>query len=77
MLFRSREVMNRFFGQIIRGMVASIERDPLVKPDAFSEDFTKEAFVGFVFSNIMTLIMNRKTSCDFLLKVIRRTIYIG
>lgn len=74
---KGREVMNRFFGKIIRGMVTSLERDPLVKSDAFSEDFTKEAFVGFVFSNIMTLIMNRKTSCDFLLTVIRRTIYIS
>lgn len=73
---KGREVMNRFFGHVIRGMVISLEHDPKVSVDAFSEDFTKEAFVGFVFSNIMSLVMNRKTSCEMLLKVIHRTIYV-
>ena len=74
---KGRDVMNRFFGQIIRGMVTSLNQDLRVKPDAFSEDFTKEEFVGFVFSNIMSLVMKRANSCDFLLKVIQRTIYIA
>lgn len=73
---KGRDVMNRFFGQITRGMVASLNQDPRVKTDAFSEDFTKEDFVLFIFSNIMNLVMKRTKSCDFLLKVIHRTIYI-
>ncbi len=72
---KGREVMNRFFGSVMRGFIDILDKDPKVRPDAFNEDFTKEAFVGFVFSNIISMVMNRRTSCAFLLKIIDRTIY--
>lgn len=72
---KGRGVMNRFFGKVMNDLLVALDGDPQVRKDAFSEDFTKEAFVGFVFSNVLSLVMNRKNSCAFLLKVIKRTVY--
>lgn len=72
---KGKNLMNNFFENIINLMVTSIKDDKCVKPDVFSKDFTEEDFAEFVFSNILMLVMKRKTSCDFLVKMIQKTIY--
>jgi AcrR family transcriptional regulator len=72
---KGREVMNRFFENIENRLLESLNQDQSVKSGIFNESFSKQDYVKFVFSNILTLIINRTTTCDFLLAVIRRTIY--
>ena len=72
---KGREVMSRYFQHIERGLLESLDRDPKVRPGVFTEAFTRSAYVSFVFANILNLILNQKTNCDFLLAIIQRTIY--
>ena len=72
---KGREVMNRYFAHIKNRLLESLHNDQRIRKDAFSSQFTKPDFVDFVFSNIITLLMKDAKSCDFLLEIVKRTIY--
>lgn len=72
---KGREVMNRYFDHIKNGLLESLNHDQGIRKEAFSNQFTKFDIVDFVFSNIITLLMKEAKSCDFLLEIVRRTIY--
>lgn len=72
---KGREVMHRYFGHMKKGLLEALDQDPNVREDIFSDKFTKSAFVDFVFSNILTVLMNEESSCDYLLEIVKRTIY--
>jgi AcrR family transcriptional regulator len=72
---KGREVMNRYFAHIKNGLLESLHRDQGVRKNAFSKQFTESDFVDFVFSNIITLLTKEAKSCDFLLEIVKRTIY--
>lgn len=72
---KGRESMDNYFAQIKQGLLASLNADGRVRENAFSRDFTKERFVDFVFGNLISLLMNRERSCDFLMEAISRMIY--
>ena len=72
---KGREVMKRYFAHIKNGLLESLHRDQGIRKNAFSEEFTKPDFVDFVFSNIITLLTKEAKSCDFLLEIVKRTIY--
>jgi len=72
---KGRDVMNRFFIHIKNGLLESLHNDQGVRKEVFTNQFTKSDFVDFVFSNIITLLMKEADSCDFLLEIVRRTIY--
>lgn len=73
---KGRKAMNRFFGRIEALLRQSLDGDHSVRSDAFGEGFTKPAFISFVFSNILALIMDGQTTCDFLLAMIKRAICV-
>ena len=72
---KGREVMNRYFAHIKNGLLESLHRDQGVRKNAFSKQFTESDFVDFVFSNIITLLAKETKSCDFLLEIVKRSIY--
>lgn len=72
---KGRESMDKYFSHMKKGLLETLNADSGVKGDAFSPDFTKEDFIDFVFTNLMTRLMNQASSCDFLLEAIRRIIY--
>ncbi len=68
-------VMNKFFVHMQQGLLHALEKDKEVRPDAFNEHFTKEEFVGYVFSNVLMLRMNEAKSCALLAEMIKRAVY--
>ncbi len=72
---KGRDAMNKYFEHIKNGLMKALNYDTKVKKDAFSEKFTKLDFVDFIFANIISLLMKEVKSCDFLIEIIRRTIY--
>ena len=66
--------MMRRIDHIKRGLLMAFETDPQVKQDEFTGTFSKEAFIGFVFDNLIMLSMKQATSCDFLLELIGKAI---
>lgn len=72
---KGRKVMNQYFNHIKDGMLKSLLNDNDVNIETFNETFTQELFIDFVFSNIITLLVNNQQSCHLLNEVIKRTIY--
>ena len=72
---KGRKSMNISFSHMKKNLLTALNADAQVKATAFSETFTKEAFIDFVFNNLITLLMNQESSCDFLLEVIQRILY--
>lgn len=72
---KARQVMEQYFDHMKAGLLEALERDSNVKATAFSENFSKPAFVDFVFSNLLTLLMNQESSCNMLIEIIKRAIY--
>lgn len=72
---KAREVMDKFFEHIKSKMLHSLNSDKNVKCLAFTKDFSKADFVDFVFSNLLMLLINHKSSCSQLIEIIKRTIY--
>lgn len=72
---KGRVSMNRYFSYIKNGLLANLDDDVNVNSAVFSSSFTKEDFIDFVFSNLVTLLIKQANSCDFLLDIIKRIIY--
>jgi AcrR family transcriptional regulator len=72
---KGRKVMNEYFTHMKKGLMQSLQNDSNVKAGTFNETFTQEHFVDFVFSNIITLLINNQQSCYVLNEIIKRTIY--
>ena len=56
-------------------MLAVLARDARVRPDAFTETFTREQFVSFVFCTMMSMLRAGKENASFLQEVVCRLIY--
>ncbi len=72
---RARQAMKRFFSLIEQRLLEVLDKDPRVDQEIFTAEFSKEEYVRFIFSSILTAIVDRSESCLFLLELIRRTIY--
>ncbi|MEG1068277.1 MAG: TetR/AcrR family transcriptional regulator [Anaerovoracaceae bacterium] len=71
----ARQVMDEYFDHIKAGLLYALHNDSRVKPDAFTDAFTEEDFVEFVFSSLLSLLMKQKDSCLVLIEITKRTIY--
>ncbi|MEG2001045.1 MAG: TetR/AcrR family transcriptional regulator, partial [Evtepia sp.] len=71
----AKKRMEESFFHMKAGFLKALEDDPRVSPTAFSEEFTRVAFVDFVFSSLLSLLMKQESSCGVLLEIISRTIY--
>lgn len=72
---KGRRIMNRNFSHIKNSLLNLLQDDNNVKWNTFNENFTPERFVDFVFSNVLTLLINKEQSCYMLTEIIKRTIY--
>ncbi|MEG1890622.1 MAG: helix-turn-helix domain-containing protein [Clostridia bacterium] len=70
-----KKMMAEYFGHMKAGLLHALQNDEQMKPAAFTSSFTQEAFVSFVFSSVITLLIRQETSCDLLLEIIKRVIY--
>ncbi|WP_180950241.1 TetR/AcrR family transcriptional regulator [Pygmaiobacter massiliensis] len=72
---KGRQVMEDYFAQMRAGLLQALNNDPAVADGVFDESFSREAFVDFVFSHFVSLLMKQAGSCETLLEVIRRILY--
>lgn len=72
---KGREIMHLYFSNIKKILLEALNQDPNVIENNFSNNFTKSNFIDFVFLNILTLLINGESSCDFLIEIIKRIIY--
>ncbi|MEG0272186.1 MAG: TetR/AcrR family transcriptional regulator [Hydrogenoanaerobacterium sp.] len=72
---RARQTMQRYFVHIKSGLLDALEHDTAVRSDAFDEAFTASEFVDFIVESILLLLMQRKSSCSVLIKMVCSTLY--
>lgn len=70
-----REAMNKFMEYIKLSLLQSLEQDSNLRPDAFSEEFSKDDFISFVFSSMLSSLSRGEYSCSYLNQVIKKIIY--
>lgn len=72
---KGKQVMEDYFVQMRTRLLHALSNDPAVCAGVFHDGFTQEAFVDFVFSHFVALLMKQAPDCDTLLEVIRRILY--
>lgn len=72
---KGRETMNQYFTSIKADLLFSLQADERVDMKFFSEKCTQSDFVEFVFSNLISLLIQEQESCDLLLQIIKAAIY--
>ncbi|MEG1932236.1 MAG: TetR/AcrR family transcriptional regulator [Pygmaiobacter sp.] len=71
----ARHTMEHYFLHMKHGLLKTLKQDTSVRQDAFTETFTPEALVDFILSALLSLLVQRASSCDLLLEMLRRTLY--
>lgn len=71
----SREKMSEYLEHIHNGMKLILQKDKKIKANVFSEAFTEDDFIDFVFSNIISGLSGKDKSCSFLLKLTDKLLY--
>ena len=74
-LQESREKMQKYLEHIHNEMKLILQKDKKIKAGIFSETFTEDAFIDFVFSNIISGLSGRDKSCSFLLTLTDKLLY--
>lgn len=69
------ETMNRCFAHIKMNMTKSLSQDGSVRKDAFDKELSRDSFVDFVLTNILTMLVMGNKDCDVLIAVIHKTVY--
>ena len=71
----SREKMSEYWKHIHNGMKLILQKDKKIKAGIFSETFTEDDFIDFIFSNIISGLSGKDKSCSFLLKLTDKLLY--
>lgn len=69
-----RETMNQFFIHLKSKLLQSLKSDTQIPEGSFSPQFSEEMFIDFVFSNILTMLVNKEKNCDYLIAIISRVL---
>lgn len=72
---QGRQAMDGYFDYLKGLLLESLQQDGLVKAGVFDETFEQKAFVDFVFSNIVSLLINQASNCSYLLRLIQKLLY--
>lgn len=70
-----KELMQRTWMHIHKGLCLVLSRDEEIRADAFNESFTAEKFAGTLFSLLLSAMLKRDFDPETVLEVTRRTLY--
>lgn len=73
--YKAQDTMERFLAQIKEKMLSSLHADERINKNTFTSEYSENDFVNFVLSNMICLLVLKKSDCHLLLQVIRRVIY--
>lgn len=73
---KGREVMNKYFSLIKTSLLVVLENDKRVQKNLFDNKFTKEKFIDFIFSSILSALIRQDNDIEFLVQIIRRIVHV-
>ena len=69
---KGKNIEEIYFKHIKEGFLRGLEVDDKVKEGIFDENFTKEKFLSFVFSQMMWMLKNGQENSSFFQEVLKR-----
>lgn len=70
-----RLMMEHYFDHMKAELCRVLEMDQRVNQEAFNDKLTPQSFVGIVFTNITSSLLEEKRDCSALIETIKRVIY--
>lgn len=69
-------MMERIQGELRAALCRVLQQDGQVRQDVFDSRLTREGFVGLVFSMLLSALLRGEKSCEPLISVIHRILYL-
>lgn len=70
-----RERMEKTWTHMKKGMELALKNDKNVRQNAFSESFTREDFINFIFGQILASLFTKDFHAEKVIEIIKRTVY--
>ena len=70
-----KQQMRQTWQHILDALTMVLTRDKKIRPDAFTEEFTRQKFAGILFSLMLSAVVQQDFDPTAVLEIIRRTIY--
>lgn len=70
-----RAAMKACMAHVMEGMLSALRADGLVRREVFDAGFEEEAFVEFIFQNLLALSQQQADSCAYLITLIEKILY--
>lgn len=70
-----KEMMDNSLKHIKDSLKFIVLEDKSIDKDIFNESFSIDDYIDFIFTNILFTVVNKNNSIDFLIEIIKRTIY--
>ena len=72
---QAKRKMSQYFSHIHRAMEDCLNHDASIPKTIWTTDFTKAQLVQFTFVNILTSLGKSEPNCQFLIELLKRTLY--
>ena len=72
-----KQQMRQTWQHILDALTMVLTRDKKIRPDAFTEEFSRQKFAGILFSLMLSAVVQQDFDPTAVLEIIRRTIYEG
>lgn len=72
---KGRQMIERYSGHMRKSLLDVLNRDPQVRPDAFNDSLTREAFIEVIYTAFTTMLMKEENQFQPLLEITARCIY--
>lgn len=73
--FEGKDLIGHYETHIIKGLIRALKMDNRINKNAFTDTFSMNDFVEFIFTNILKSINDNSQDLEFILELIRRIIY--
>ena len=70
-----KQQMRQTWQHILDALTKVLTRDKKIRPDAFTEEFSRQKFAGILFSLMLSAVVQQDFDPTAVLEIIRRTIY--
>lgn len=70
-----KQRMQQTWLHIIQGLCSVLQRDPNIRPNAFTDSFPSEEFANLLFSLMLSALMRQDYNPAPVLELVRRTVY--
>lgn len=71
-----RKKEDEYFKNICSIIVTAIENDPKINQNIWNENFKKQQFANFIFSNMLIMLRSGKKDIGFFIRCLRKILYI-